>query len=239
VALERQSHLTYFETAMLKHVRNRFAQKAEPKALSLEEFFNGLSQLLLEYSYIGVFLISFIGTASIIIPIPYTLLIFTLSLTGQWNPTLLIIAGGVGSALGETTGYALGYFGRRVISEERQRKMTYLVRLFDKYGPLAIFIFALTPLPDDLLFIPLGIMKYKFYKAFIPALFGKILMIFILVNSGSIAGGIIVRLFGESGNQWGMIITTILLIIIIVALYRIDWEKTLKKYVGERGDNTT
>jgi len=221
---------------MLKHVCNRFAQKAEPSTLSLEQFFNGLSQLLLQYSYFGVFMLSFIGTASIIIPIPYTLIIFTLSLTGQWNSTLLIIAGGLGSALGELTGYALGYFGRRIVSEERQRKMTYLVRVFDRYGPLAIFVFALTPLPDDLLFIPLGIMKYKFYKAFIPSLIGKLLMVFILVNSGNIAGNIFISLFGEGGTLWGMIITTVLLIIVIFALYRIDWEKLLRKYVGERGE---
>jgi len=228
-----------FKTATFKLVNNKIGQKAEPNALSLEEFFTGLSQLLLQYSYFGVFLISFIGTASIIIPIPYTLLIFTLSLTGQWNSTLLIIAGGAGSAIGELTGYAVGYFGRRIVSEERQRKMTYLVRLFDRYGPLAIFAFALTPLPDDILFIPLGIMKYKFYKAFIPALIGKMLMIFILVNSGSIAGGILNRIFGENGNLWGIIITTMLLIIVIFALYRIDWEKLLKKYVKEQGEQTT
>jgi membrane protein DedA with SNARE-associated domain len=158
-----------------------------------------------------------------------------LSLSGQWNSTLLVVAGGLGSALGELTGYALGYFGRRVVSEERQRKMTYLVRVFDRYGPLAIFVFALTPLPDDLLFIPLGIMKYKFYKAFIPSLIGKLLMIFILVNSGNIAGGIFTRVFGENGNLWGIVITTILLVIVIFALYRIDWEKVLKKYVGDKG----
>lgn len=222
---------------MLKPMPNRIAQKPEPRTLpTLEEFFNGLSQLLLQYSYFGVFLISFIGTASIIVPIPYTLIIFTLSLTGQWNSTLLIIAGGLGSAFGELTGYAVGYFGRSIISEERQRRMTYLVRLFDRYGPVAIFVFAVTPLPDDLLFIPLGIMKYKFYKAFIPALIGKLLMVFILVNSGSIAGGILVGLFGESGSTWGIIITTILLVVVLIALYRIDWEKLLKKYVGERGE---
>ncbi len=222
---------------MLKPMPDRIAQKPESRTLpTLEEFFNGLSQLLLQYSYFGVFLISFIGTASIIVPIPYTLIIFTLSLTGQWNSTLLIIAGGLGSALGELTGYAVGYFGRSIISEERQRRMTYLVRLFDRYGPVAIFVFAVTPLPDDLLFIPLGIMKYKFYKAFIPALIGKLLMVFILVNSGSIAGGILVGLFGESGSTWGIIITTILLVVVLIALYRIDWEKLLKKYVGERGE---
>jgi membrane protein DedA with SNARE-associated domain len=221
---------------MLKHVCNRFAQKAEPSALSLEEFFKSFSELLLQYGYFGVFVLSFIGTASIIIPIPYTLIIFQLSMSRQLNSTLLIIAGGLGSAFGELTGYALGYFGRRVVSEERQRKMTYLVRVFDRYGPLAIFVFALTPLPDDLLFIPLGMMKYKLYKVFIPSLVGKLLMMFILVNSGNIAGNILVSLLGEGGTMWGMIITTILLVIVIIALYRIDWEKVLRKYVGERGE---
>jgi membrane protein YqaA with SNARE-associated domain len=222
---------------MFKPMRDRIAQKLESRTLpTLEEFFNGLSQLLLQYSYFGVFLISFIGAASIIVPIPYTLIIFTLSLSGQWNSTLLIIASGFGSALGELTGYALGYFGRHIISEERQKKMTYLVRLFDRYGPLAIFVFALTPLPDDLLFIPLGIMKYKLYKAFIPSLIGKLLMVFIIVNSGSMAGDFLVGVFGESGSIWGMIITTILLVIVLILLYRIDWEKLLKKYVGERGE---
>lgn len=207
--------------------------------MSINEFFNGIWQLLLQYSYFGVFLISFIGTASIIIPVPYTLIIFSLSLTGQWDPILLTIAGGIGSAIGESTGYALGYFGRRIMSEERQRKMTFLVKLFDRYGPLAIFVFALTPLPDDLLFIPLGILRYKFYKAFIPALIGKTLMIFILVNFGKLAGDVILIIFGEGGNLIGMVITTVLLIIVIIALYRIDWEKVLQKYVGDKGEGVS
>lgn len=205
--------------------------------MQLGEFFIGLWQALIQYGYVGVFFISFIGTASIIVPVPYTLVIFTLSAPPfNWDPILLTIAGGTGSAIGELSGYALGYFGRRIISEERQRKMTYLVKLFDRYGPVAIFLFALTPLPDDVLFIPLGILRYKFYKAFIPALIGKILMIFILVNFGKIWGEFLILIFGDGGNIYGMIATTILLIIALVALYRIDWEKVFKKYVGERGE---
>ena len=114
--------------------------------------------------------------------------------------------------------------------------MTYLVKLFDRYGPLAIFMFALTPLPDDVLFIPLGILKYKFYKAFIPALIGKLAMLFILVYFGRLWGDILLSIFGEGGNLIGMIVTTAALIIVIVGLYRIDWEKVFKKYVGERGE---
>jgi len=129
-----------------------------------------------------VFAISFIGTASIIIPVPYTVLILGLSLSAAWDPLLLTLAGGLGSALGEMVGYVLGYYGRRIVSAERQRKMEFLVRIFDRYGPLAIFVFALTPLPDDLLYIPLGLMHYKFYKAFIPTIIGKFLMISIILS---------------------------------------------------------
>lgn len=199
---------------------------------------NALWQLFAPYRYLGVFAISLIGTASIIIPIPYTLLIFSLSTTSnEWDPILLTIAGGAGSAIGEMSGYALGYFGRKIVSQERQRKMTYLVKIFDRYGPLAIFVFALTPLPDDLLYIPLGILRYKFYKAFIPTLIGKLLMIFIIAYFGRTAGEVIRFLFGESGAETVIAVTTILLLIILIAMYRIDWEKVFEKYVAKRGEN--
>jgi membrane protein DedA with SNARE-associated domain len=207
--------------------------------LSFQEIINALWQLFAPYRYLGVFAVSLIGTASIIIPIPYTLLIFTLSVgptAAEWDPLLLTIAGGLGSAIGEMSGYALGYFGRKAISPERQRKMSYLVKIFDRYGPLAIFVFALTPLPDDLLYIPLGILKYKFYKAFIPTIIGKFLMISIIVYFGRTAGDIIRLLFGEGGAEIVIIITAILLFIVIIAMYRIDWEKIFEKYVAKGGE---
>lgn len=189
----------------------------------------------LHFGYPGVFLVSFIGTVSIIIPIPYTLLIFWLGYTKVVDPFLIMVAGGSGAALGELSGYALGYYGRRIVSQERQRKMNYLVKIFGRYGPIAVFIFSLTPLPDDLLFIPLGIMRYSLVKAFIPALIGKLLMSYILAYSGLIGGEFILLLFGE-GNAWiGMVVTAVLLLIVIIILYRIDWEKVFERYVVKRG----
>ena len=178
---------------------------------------------------------SFIGASSIIFPIPYTIVIFFIA--SRYDPILLAISGGIGAALGEFTGYLLGFYGRRILSQERRRKMEALVKLFGRYGPLAIFIFALTPLPDDLLFIPLGIMRYKLLKAFIPALLGKILMIFILAYFGRIGVDVILLIFGE-GNMWvGMAITAVLLAIVLMLLFRIDWEKVLQKYMGNRGES--
>lgn len=194
----------------------------------LEEW---MEQFAIQFGYLGVFAISFIGSVSIIFPVPYTLVIFFLG--SFLDPFFVAISGGLGSALGEFSGYVLGYYGRKVVSEERQRKMDYMLRIFGKYGSVTIFIFALTPLPDDLLFIPLGVMRYPFLKAFIPALLGKILMTFILAYSGQQSIEFIRTLFG--GSEWiGILITIILLILVIVAIIRIDWEKLFEKYFGDK-----
>jgi membrane protein DedA with SNARE-associated domain len=189
-----------------------------------------MSNIVQQFGYFGVFLVSLIGTMAIIIPLPYTLVILFLGTQG-WDPLLLTVAGGSGSALGEFAGYLLGYYGRRIVSEERQRKMDYLLRLFGKYSPAAIFFFALTPLPDDLLFIPLGILRYNPFKAFIPAFAGKLLMCYILATFGRVYGNILTLIFGGEGSWIGAVITAVLLVVIVYALYRVDWEKVFDKYV--------
>jgi membrane protein YqaA with SNARE-associated domain len=194
-----------------------------------------MEQFALQFGYLGVFIISFIGSISVIFPIPYTIVIYILG--GFLDPFFVAISGGLGSALGEFSGYVLGYYGRNVISKERQRKMDYMMKVFAKYGPFTIFLFALTPLPDDLLFIPLGIMRYPFWRAFIPALLGKTLMTFILAYSGQQSIQIIQTLFGEAGLL-GVIVTTVLLILIIVAMIKIDWEKLFEKYVGAKKEES-
>jgi len=191
---------------------------------------------LLQFRYFGVFLVSFVGTASIIIPIPYTLVILYLGMNPEWDPLLLTAAGGLGSAIGELSGYVIGYYGRSAISEERQRKMNYMIRIFNRYGPITVFLFALTPLPDDLLFIPLGILRYSFVRAFIPSVLGKLLMCSILAYGGQIYGDVLSILFGESGLVGTIItsiITTVLLTILLIAMLKIDWEKVFEKYMGE------
>ena len=200
----------------------------EEWAVLLEDW---MKQFAHQFGYLGVFVISFIGSVSVVFPVPYTIIIPFLGTI--LNPFFVAISGGLGAALGEFSGYVIGYTGRAVVSEERRKKMEYMVKLFDKYGPVSIFLFALTPLPDDLLFIPLGIMRYSFLRAFIPALLGKTLMTFILAYIGQQYFDLVDSLFGGSG-MIGVIITIALLIIIIVAMIKIDWEKLFMKRFGDK-----
>ena len=189
-----------------------------------------MEQFALQFGYPGVFLISLIGALSIIVPIPYTIVIYLLG--SFLNPILVAVSGGLGSALGEFSGYVLGYYGRAVLSEERRRKMDYMMKVFHRYGFATIFIFALTPLPDDLLFIPLGIMRYNFLKVFVPAFLGKTLMCFILAYSGYLSIGVIKSIFGGESGWLAVVVTSALLIIVIAVILKIDWEKVFEKYVG-------
>ena len=198
-----------------------------------------MESLALQYGYFGIFLISLIGALSIFFPIPYTVIIFTLG--GTFEPLWIAVAAGIGSAVGEFSGYLIGFGGRRVISEKYKKKMEFLMKLFDRFGPIVIFLFALTPLPDDLLFIPLGVIRYSIARAFIPALIGKICMNFIVAYSGRFSIRIIRDIFGvESG--WisaliGMVLAIVLLIIVFVIMFKFDWEKLFEKYVAKEEDS--
>jgi len=197
-------------------------------------------QLVRTYEYLGVFVISLVGALSIFFPIPYTVVIFTLG--GQLNPFLVAISAGLGSAIGEFSGYLLGFYGRRIISEERRRKMEFMMKVLNKFGALAIFLFALTPLPDDILFIPLGMLHYSFVKAFIPAVIGKTCMNFIVAYGGSVTNQIIKQIFGE-GSDWisflfGGLLGVVLFVLVMLIMFKIDWERIFLKYVKKEEKET-
>ncbi len=203
---------------------------------ALQQLVEWMQQLALNYGYFGIFLISLIGALSIFFPLPYTVVIFTLG--GLFDPFLIAIAAGLGSAVGEFSGYTIGLYGGKVISAKRRRKMEFMVKVFDRFGPFAIFLFALTPLPDDLLFIPLGMMHYSVLRAFVPALIGKICMNFIVAYGGSVADRFIEQIFGEGSDLitflLGGLLGIILFIIVMVVMFKIDWEKIFLKYVKEK-----
>ena len=197
-----------------------------------------MMSLSIQYGYFGIFLISLIGAMSIFFPIPYTVVIFTLGGVSSLDPVLIALVAGFGSAIGEFSGYLLGLGGRKAIGEKYKKKMDILVRVFNKYGSIVIFIFALTPLPDDLIFIPLGVMRYSLLRAFIPALIGKMTMNLIVVYSGHFSIGFIRDIFGVD-SDWvsaliGVVLALVLLATVFVIMFKVDWENRLERYMAEK-----
>lgn len=210
--------------------------------MQIQDIINWMQTLTTQYGYLGIFLISFLGASSIFFPIPYTVIIFTLGglQTGGFEPLWIAVAAGIGSTVGEFSGYLVGLGGRKAIGERYKKKMDFLMRIFKKFGSVVIFLFALTPLPDDLLFIPLGVMRYNLIRAFIPALIGKFCMNLIVAYSGRFSIQIIRNIFGVD-SDWvtaviGMALAIVLLIIVFIIMFKVDWEKYLEKYVTAKKD---
>ena len=194
-------------------------------------------QSFAQYGYLGIFFISLLGATSVFIPIPSSVVIFILSSQTAFDPILIAVFAGSGAAVGELSGYLIGLGGRRVISERYKKKMDILMRLFQRFGPIVIFAFALTPLPDDLLFIPLGVMRYKILHAFIPALIGKFTSNLIIAYAGRLSIGIIRDIFGAEGEGMsfliGTVLAVVLLIIVFIIMFKVDWEKRAEKYLSD------
>jgi len=188
-----------------------------------------------QYGYLGIFFISLLSSMSLFVPIPYTIVIFTMGGLPGFEPLWIAVAAGLGSSVGEFSGYLIGVGGRKTFSQKNRKKMDFLMKLFNKFGPVAIFLFALTPLPDDLLFIPLGVMRYSLIRAFIPALIGKFFSSLIIAYAGRWSIEIISKIFGLEGEGSFFLIGTaigiILMIIVIILMFKVDWEKRFSKYV--------
>jgi membrane protein YqaA with SNARE-associated domain len=221
---------------------------SEKKAseLDLQDIISWMMSLSVQYGYFGIFLISLVGAASIFFPIPYTVVVFTVAgfkngSSWVFEPVWLAVAAGVGSALGEFSAYLVGLGGRKAISQRYKKKMDLLVRVFNRFGPVVIFAFSLTPLPDDLIFIPLGVMRYNIARAFLPALLGKSVMNLIVAYSGRFSIQYINSIFGQEGTLAsaliGMVLAVVLTIVILIVIFKLDWEKYLQKYLERQEEN--
>lgn len=110
----------------------------------------GGSEALLELGYPGIFLATLLSAASMFIPVPLGPAAVTLGALldaplGLPAPLLVGIVAGSGSALGEITGYLAGSSGKARVSESRLGAR--ISRDVRRYGPLAIFAFAMIPNP--------------------------------------------------------------------------------------------
>lgn len=173
-------------------------------------------------------LLGFFGAVSVLIPIPYTALIFSLSsIYPGLEPLETSLFVGLGSGLGEITGWLVGKSIKNIIRSEDQsigeNFMTFLSHEIEKRTiliPVLIFFFALTPLPDDMLFIILGAMNYSLVRALVPCILGKILMVQLLVISGKAIGWLVSPYIGTGGIVILAIVLIFLSYLVIATVFK-------------------
>jgi membrane protein YqaA with SNARE-associated domain len=135
------------------------------------------------YGYPAVFFISLIGNATIILPTPSMAVVFGLG--GALNPVFVGIIAGLGSALGELTGYLAGVGGRAVI--EDQKLYARIERWMHKHGVLVIFFLAVVPNPAfDVGGMIAGALRMPVWQFVLAAWAGKGLRLVIFALGGEL-----------------------------------------------------
>jgi membrane protein YqaA with SNARE-associated domain len=124
------------------------------------------------YGYLGIFVLSVLGAATIIVPVPGLALVFTLG--GTLNPLLVGLVSGVGGTLGETTGYLLGYGGRAVV--ENKRMYQRIEGWMKRWGAVTILVLAIIPNPFfDVAGAAAGALRFPIWKFFLYGGIGRII----------------------------------------------------------------
>ena len=180
-------------------------------------------------------LISFVGSVIVFIPIPYFPLLVTAALNKQLDPHILALSSAIGAVIAKMIIFYVSYYGRNILSSKTKRRILPLQRLLSRYGGPGAFIAALTPIPDDLIYIPLGLSKYNPWKFAIATFLGKFLLNEIIVLGAVFLGRPFVESLGSDSTEpiylvIGAITSFIVLGIILYLYLKIDWAKIIGKW---------
>lgn len=201
--------------------------------------FTVFSQILFpfasEVGYIALSLVSFFGSLIPFVPIPSFVLLASMAVGDQFNLHILAILSAVMATVAKQIIFYVSYSGGRIISERTRKRMKPFERLVKRYGGAATFVAAATPIPDDLVYIPLGLAKYNPRRFFVATLTGKIVLCYIIVLVSHFVGislldPLLENIHDASTIYIGMIVFGASLTIVIFLLLRLDWEKILGRF---------
>ncbi len=151
------------------------------------------AQTLSRYGYPGIFLLSILANATLIMPAPGIAITFAMG--AVFNPYLVALAAGTGSALGELTGYLAGFSGRGVA--EQTRIYEKLENWTERYGGWTILVIAFIPNPlFDLAGAAAGALRMPIGKFLLWVWIGKTLKMLLFAIAGAGSVGWLSKLLG-------------------------------------------
>ncbi len=176
----------------------------------------------------GVNIIPFAGPSNILIP--------------TWFPHILVGADAitlvtvgflvaVGAVLAKGSHYMITFFISKKLSEKRRARLDADALKIRRWAFPLLFIAAVSPIPDEPIVIPLGLMKYSPIK-FVAAYFsGK----FIIATAGAFLGGAIqTSISNWMSEEVMMAISVVLTIIITVIILKVDLDKFTPKIISQK-----
>ena len=151
---------------------------------------------LAQVGYGGVALASLVASAGLVIPVPALGVACASTVPPlNLNPLFVGFIAGTSEAVGELTGYFLGYSGREVVSQTRlYRRIEPWVR---RRGWLPLLLVSLVPNPIfDLIGIAAGALRYPLWGFLTVVWVGKTLKFLIIAYACAKSIGWLTEVFG-------------------------------------------
>ncbi|MDI1495308.1 MAG: SNARE associated protein [Cenarchaeum symbiont of Oopsacas minuta] len=147
----------------------------------------------------------------------------------------LAIISAVFAASAKLVIFYIGYNGRRIMHKSTIKRMRPIERIVKKYGAVAAFIAAATPIPDDLVYIPLGIARYNPLRFFIYTLAGKFVISYVTIILShflgpSVIGSLSQRIDNPSDAYIAVGLLVVILFVIVILMLFLDWTKFIKRF---------
>jgi membrane protein YqaA with SNARE-associated domain len=187
------------------------------------------------FGYFGILLISFVGSIIIFIPIPYFPVLVAAAFDKHLDPHIISISSAIGSVAGKMIIFYASYYGRKILNTSTKKRMFPLHRLLSKYGWLGAFIAAATPVPDDVVYITLGLAKYSPFRFATAVFAGKMVLKEITVWGALLIGRPFVEYFISNYSNPVYFValigsTAVILAIILYLSLKLDWAKIIGKW---------
>ncbi len=173
---------------------------------------------------------------------PSNLLIASSAAIGMGNAdaTTLVIIGvliAVGASLAKGAHYMITFFVSGHLSQKRQERLHADANKIRRWAFPLLFLAAATPIPDEPIVIPLGLMKYSPAKFFTAYFLGKLSITVVGAFLGVWAGDFIEKALGISPQTTfilSIVVSVILTIVITVILLKVDVDKLTEKYLHHK-----
>jgi len=188
-----------------------------------------------EVGYLSLALVNFFGSLVPFVPLPGFLLLATMSVGNSFDLHVLALVSALTATAAKQIIFYVSYGGRKIFSEKTRKRMRPFERLVKKYGAAAAFVAAATPIPDDIIFVPLGLAKYNPKKFFVATLTGKIVLSYVIVFVSHYLGLSLVEPFVEDFEDatpvyMGIIIFGAMMTAVVVLLLKLDWVRIMGKF---------
>ena len=185
-----------------------------------------------EVGYLGLAIVSFFGSLIPFVPIPSFVLVATMAVGEQFDIHILVIIAALTSTAAKQIIFYISYGGRKIISEKTLKRMKPFQKLVKRYGGSAAFVAAATPIPDDLVYIPLGLAKYNPKRFFVATLSGKIVLFYVIVlishyTGLSLLDPVLQQIDDPLPVYIGIIALGVAMTVVVILLLRLNWEKIL------------